>query len=278
MPFSLKERRKFVFLAGLIFFHLFLISLQVPKGKEPTYFERAFFAVFSPVQHGVVSSFQDVRKFWNNYFYFRQVRRQNQEMRDEIFILRQENQVLKNLLLKYKGGREIQELLSTVSRSILVGSVIGFDSSEIYKSVVLNKGSLDGLKKDMVVLDKRGRLVGRVISPISLKQSRVQLITDEASGVGVFSERFKVVGILTGNAGGKCLMRYVLKTNKEIEEGEEVSTSGFDGLYPSGIPVGKIISCTEDATLFKKIIVEPYFDFSELDQVAVITVDLRGLS
>jgi rod shape-determining protein MreC len=219
-----------------------------------------------------------LRKFWNNYFYFRQVRRQNQEMRDEIFFLRQENQVLKNLLLKYKGGREIQELLATISRSILVGSVIGFDSSEIYKSVVLNKGSLDGVKKDMVVLDKRGRLVGRVIPPISLKQSRVQLITDEASGVGVVSERFKVVGILTGNAGGKCSMKYVLKTNKEIEAGEEVSTSGFDGLYPSGIPVGKIISCNEDATLFKKIIVEPYFDFSELDLVAVITVDLKGLS
>jgi rod shape-determining protein MreC len=182
------------------------------------------------------------------------------------------------MLLKFKGEKEIQELLAMISRSILVSSVIGFDSSEIYKSVILNKGSLDGVKKDMVVLDKRGRLVGRVIDPVSLKQARVQLITDKDCGVGVLSERLKVVGILTGYAEGKCLMKYVLKTNKEIGEGEEVSTSGFDGIYPAGIPVGKIISITEDTTLFKKIIVEPFFDFSELDEVAVFTIDLRALS
>jgi cell shape-determining protein MreC len=54
-------------------------------------------------------------------------------------------------------------------------------------------------------------------------------------------------------------------------------TSGYDGIYPSGIPVGRIISITEDTTLFKKIVVEPYFDFSELDRVAVLAVDLREL-
>lgn len=277
MPFSLKEKRKFALFAALIFFHLILISLQVPKGNEPTYFEKAFFGLFSPVRHGVVSFFQSLSRFWNNYFYFRHVERQNQKMRDEIFILRQENQVLKNMLLKFKGEIEIKDLLSTISRSILVSSVIGFDASQIYKSVVLNKGSLDGVKKDMVVLDKRGRLVGRVIDPVSLKQARVQLITDEESGAGVFSESNKVVGILTGDAKGKCLMKYILRTNKEVREGEEVITSGYDGIYPSGIPVGKIVSITEDATLFKKIIVEPHFDFSELDRVAVFTIDLREL-
>jgi rod shape-determining protein MreC len=278
MPFSLKERSKFALFAGLIFFHLILISLQVPKGNEPTYFKRALFAAFSPVQHGVVSFFRGVNGFWNRYFYLRQVQRQNQRMRDEIFLLRQENQALKNMLLKFKGEKEIQELLATVSRSILVCSVIGFDSSEIYKSIVLNKGSQDGVRKDMVVLDKRGRLVGRVINPVTLRQARVQLVTDKESGVGVLSERQRVVGILTGYAEGKCLMKYVFRTNKDIGEGEEVSTSGFEGIYPSGIPVGKIISITEDATLFKKIIVEPYLDFSELDEVAVFTIDLRELS
>jgi rod shape-determining protein MreC len=278
MPFSLKERRKFALFAGLIFFHLTLISLQVPKGNQPTYFERAFFAVFTPVQHGVVSFFQGVGRFWKDYFYFRHVQRQNQEMRDEIFLLRQENQAFRNMFLKFKSEKEIQERLATISRSIIVCSVIGFNSSEIYKSVVLNRGSLHGLKKDMVVLDKKGRLVGRVIDPVSLKQARVQLITDKDSGVGVLSERQRVVGILTGYAEGKCLMKYVLRTNKGIEEGEEVGTSGFEGIYPAEIPVGKIISVTEDATLFKKIIVEPYFDFSDLDEVAVFTIDLRELS
>jgi rod shape-determining protein MreC len=272
-----KEKRNLVLFVGLVFFHLVLISLQAPKGKEPTYFERAIFAVFSPVQHGVVSCFQKARDLWNNYFYFRQVQKQNQSLREELFVLRQENRLLKNILQSYQGAEEIRSLLSPLSRSIIVASVIGIDSGQIYKSVVLNKGSRDGLKRDMVILDRRGRLVGRVIEPITLKQARVQLITDEESGVGVSSERNKVIGVLVGGASGKCLMRYVLKTNRDISEGEEIVTSGYDGIYPSGILVGKIISIAEDTTLFKKIVIEPYFDFSELDRVAVLAADLREL-
>lgn len=277
MPFSLKERRKFAFLCGLVFLHLVLISLQVPKGNEPTYFERVVFAVFSPVQHGVVSFFQQISSFWKNHFYFREVQKQNQKLRDEIFMLRQQNLLLKNMLQDFRNAKEMQGLLSQISGSVIAASVVGFDSSQIYKSLVLNKGSRHGLKRDMAVLDKRGRLVGRVVEPIADHEARVQLITDDESGVGVFSERNRVAGILTGDAAGKCLMKYVLKTNRDVLEGEEVMTSGYDGIYPSGIPVGKIITITEDIALFKKIVVEPYFDFSELDQLAVLTADPREL-
>jgi rod shape-determining protein MreC len=272
-----KDKAKAALICGLILFHLILISLQVPKGDEPTYFERGFFAVFSPLRNAVVAFFRGGKNFWANYFYFRDVQRQNQSLRIEVFFLRQENQVLRNALSQFRGEKEIQELFSLVSRSILAASVIGFDSGQIYKSVTLNRGSLDGVARDMIVLDRQGRLVGRVIEPVTLKQSRVQLVTDEDCGVGVWTERFRVIGVLGGDGRGNCLMRYVLKTNREVEAGEMVITSGYDGIYPAGIPVGKVISISEDATVFKQIMVEPYFDFSDLDRVAVLAVDLREL-
>lgn len=274
----MKEKKRFLLFLGLIFVHLLLISIQVPKGSEPTYFEKAVFSVFTPVEHGVVSFFRGLKNFWRNYLYFRDVQRQNQSLRDEAFRLRQENLALKNLLLKFQGSKGIQDLLSTVSRSILVASVIGIDSGQIYKSIRLNKGEADGVRKDMVVLDRKGRLVGRVVEPVSSRDSRVQLVSDEDSGVGVLTERFRVVGILQGDAGGKCRLKYIVKTNREVTVDEEVLTSGLDGIYPSGIPVGRIVSITEDTDLFKKIVVEPYFDLSDLDQVAVFTADLRDLS
>ncbi len=274
----MKDQARFAIFFGLLFLHLILISLQVPKGNEPTYFERGIFALFSPIQHGVGSFFGGLKNFWGDYFYLRDVRRQNQELRSENFLLRQENQVLSNLVLKFRNEQEITDLLGSLSRSVLVASVIGLDSSQIYKSVVLSKGSRDGVKNDMVVLDRRGYLVGRVINPISLKQARVQLITDDESGVGVLTERFKVVGVLSGDGGGRCLMKYVLKTNREVASGEQLITSGFDGIYPSGLPVGRIVSVSENSSLFKKILVVPYFDFSDLDQVAVIAVDIKDLT
>jgi rod shape-determining protein MreC len=275
----LKEKRRFALLLGLVFVHLLLISIQVPRNNEPAYFERAVFAVFSPVQHGVVSFFRGLKDFWKNYFYFRDVRQQNRSLESEALELRQENLALKNLLLKFKGAEDIQDLLSTLSRSVLVASVIGLDPSQIYKSIELNKGAADGVRKDMVVLDKKAHLVGRVVEPVSTKQARVQLITDGYSGVGVYSERFRVIGILQGDAEGRCILKYIVKTNKEVAVGEEILTSGLDGVYPSGIPVGRIDSIvTSETDLFKKIVVEPYFDLSDLDQVAVFTVDLRDLS
>lgn len=274
----MKEKKRFLLLLGLVFVHLMLISIQVPKGNEPTYFERAVFSVFTPIEHGVVSFFRGLKNFWRNYFYFRDVQRQNRSLRDEAFRLQQENLALKNLLLKFRGAEEIQSLLTTVSRSILVASVIGVDSGQIHKSIRLNKGSADGVRKDMVVLDRKGRLVGRVVEPVSAGESRVQLITDEDSGVGVLTERYRVVGILRGDAEGKCRLNYIVKTNREVRADEEVLTSGLDGIYPSGLPVGRIISIVEDTDLFKKIVVQPYFDLSDLDQVAVFTADLRDLS
>jgi rod shape-determining protein MreC len=121
-------------------------------------------------------------------------------------------------------------------------------------------------------------LVGRIVEPVSSRESRVQLISDEDSGVGVLTERFRVVGILQGDAEGRCRLKYIVKTNREVTVDEEVLTSGLDGIYPSGVPVGRIVSVAEDTDLFKKIVVAPYFDLSDLDQVAVLTADLRGLS
>jgi len=270
-----KDKTKAALIFGLIFIHFLLISIQVPRGDRPTYFERGVFALISPLRAAASALFRDLGKWRNQYLYFRQVQRQNQKLRDDIFYLRQENLVLKNALERFRSESEIQALWSAISKAVIAGSVVGFDSAQIYKSVTLNRGSLDGVKRNMVVLDRRGRLIGRVIEPVVLKQSRVQLITDEDCGVGVRSERHGVLGVLEGDGQGNCRMKYVFKTNREIEAGESVLTSGFDGIYPGGIPVGKIISISENATVFKSIVVEPYFDFSELDRVAILSFDLR---
>ena len=68
--------------------------------------------------------------------------------------------------------------------------------------------------------------------------------------------------------------KYVLKTNKDIAVDEDVLTSGFDAIYPAGIPVGRIAAVSEDPSLFKNIEVAPFFEFADLDQVAVFTADL----
>lgn len=275
MPLFLKERKSLTILIALIFFHFLLISMQVPLGEKASIFEKTVFSVFSPVRHGILSFFRSIGNVWNNYFYLRNVQGQNEQMKEQIFYLQQENNLLRNALQKFRSEREIEENLLEMHESILPSRVIGLDPSHFYKSVIINRGTLDGIKKNMVVLDKNGDLVGRIVDAISLKEARVQLITDNESGISVFTEGNRIRGILVGDGEGQCLIRYVLATTtpEEISEGEDVITSGYDRIYPSGIRVGRIVSITTDTSLHKHIVVIPYFDFRYLDQIAVIMKD-----
>lgn len=273
MPLFLKERKSLLVLLALIIFQLILISTQVPLGYGQNYFEKAVFSIFSPVQHGTISFFRSIGNLWKNYFYLQNVQSQNRKMKDEMFYLRQENNVLRNALENLRSQKEIEESLIRLHENILIAQVIGLDASNFYKSAVINKGSLDGLKKDMVVLDKNGSLVGRIIDPVALKESRVQLVTDNESGVGVFSQGKGVMGILSGDGKGYCFLEYIHVTTEDIHEGEEVITSGKDSLFPYGIKVGKIVSISTSTSLFKQVKVEPYFDIRHLDHVAIIMRD-----
>lgn len=277
MPFFLKTKKNLIILSVLILFHLVLISIQIPLGEGGNYFEKVIFSILSPMQHGVVSFFRKIGELWNGYFDLRDVQSQNEKMRKEIFDLSQKNHLLMNFIRKLESENEIQDALQDMYKSILPAHVISLDFSNYFKSIIINRGSLDGIRKDMLVLDRYGYLVGRIIGPISLKEAKVQLITDNDSGTSVFTQEKEIWGMLTGDGKGQCLLKYILMSEEKVRTGERVFTSGYDGIYPKGIDVGKIVSIEKTTDLFKKIIVKPYFEFRNLDQLAVIRINFKEL-
>jgi len=277
MPVFWQKNKSFLILALLIVFHLVLVSVQVPLGEDKNYFERTVFVIFSPIQHGIVSLGQGVGNVWKNYFDLRKARSEKEAMEKEFFFLSQENTLLKNALKNYKTEKEMLELLKKIHQNILYARVIGLDASNYHKSVIINKGSLDGIQHDMVVLDKEGNLVGRVVGPISWKESRVQLITDNDCAVSVFTRREKALGILKGDGEGACELHYILSTDINVFEEDILDTSGFDGIFPPGIKVGEIESVDQTGDLFKEIKVRPYFEFRDLDHLAVFKIQVKDL-
>jgi len=275
MPFSLKKRKSLIILISLILFHLVLISIQVPRGEETNYLERFFFAIFSPLKQGTVSFYRGMGSLWKNYIGLCQVQKNNQRLEKELFYLWQENSFLRGMLKTYKSEKEMKELLFDLQKKILSARVIGMDTSNPWRSLVINKGSLDGVKRNMVVLDKQGQLVGRIIDPITFKQARVQLITDTESGVYVRPEGKSVQGILSGIGNGRCELEYILSTDASIELGDKLVTVGSDGIYMPGIVAGWVVSVVKEVSLFKKIEIAPAFKIQDLDQLAIIIADVK---
>lgn len=223
-----------------------------------------------------MGAYKYIGNFWDDYFTFRNTRNENQQLTDELFQLKQENFLLKMRLRKMEEEEGVSSSLKSIHDSILSARVIGLDQGNIYKSLLINRGTLDGIRKDMVVLDQSGYLIGRIINPISFSEARVQLITDHELGVAVYSQEKDVTGILKGKANGTCSLNYILATDERIKQGQTVYSSGFDGIFPPGIPVGETLSVHENKSLFKSILVKPFFSFKDLDRVAIIMVNTKS--
>lgn len=270
MPFFLRIKKNLAVLLALIFVQLILISFQLPMEEDSNYLERVLFAVFSPLQHSTVGIVRWMGRFWDNYFYLRGIRKDLNTLEKEVSLLQHQNNMLRVLLQRYRQEGEIQVLLKDLYQSILPVRVIGMDFSNPYESVVINRGSLDGIQKDMFVIDKNGYLIGRIIEPVSFKQSRVQLVTDDDSGISVYSEEQKVVGVITGDGKGNCELKYIVNSDNRVTEGERIFTTGYDEIFPRGLEVGTIVSVRQTEELFKNILVRPSFDHRSLDQIAVV--------
>jgi rod shape-determining protein MreC len=273
-----EKRRSALILAGLVAFHILLISVQIPRGAEKSLFEKSIFFLFSPVQRAVTGAVRGVGSLWTNYFDLRGVRGENQKLKKEIFFLNQDVRFLEDQLQLFRSEVQVRERLAAFQGKIVPARVIGADSSNPYQTIVLDKGSLDGIGKDMAVCDRLGNLVGRTIEPVSFKETMVQLITDKDSSVSVVSSVAGLTGSVTGKSGAVCELRYVLASASGGQLGEELLTTGYDKIYPAGLRVGSILSLKKDDSLpiFRSITVEPYFRFNTLDIVAIIAKSGAG--
>jgi rod shape-determining protein MreC len=272
---SEKRNRAFVVLGFLLFIQIVLISLQLPLGDESNYFEKTVSAVTTPLKHGVFALSRSFGSFWDHYFSFRFRTREFDRMNDQVLMLKQENLFLKNQLRKFESEQEIRESLLQLYPNLLIVRVIGLDLNNSFRSLIIDKGTLDGIRKDMIVLDKNGSLVGRILRPLSFKESRVQLITDTEWGIGVSTEKSDTFGILSGDGEGGCELKYILNTAEDIEIGQKIVTSGLDEVFPKNIPVGRITLVEPTDLLHRRIKVLPFFRFRDIGRLVVITNDLK---
>lgn len=139
----------------------------------------------------------------------------------------------------------------------------------------LNKGSVDGIKENMVVISSGG-LAGKIVETTD-DTSILLAITDSRCGVPALSEASRDMGIVSGvsDAGttaGYCIMTD-LPTNAIIKPGDTVITSGMGEVFPKGIKVGTITEVSNGNLnqLNSSAKLSPAVDFDHLESVLIIT-------
>ncbi|MGO0122820.1 rod shape-determining protein MreC [Desulfothermobacter acidiphilus] len=184
------------------------------------------------------------------------------ELEAELARMRQqavENERLK-ALLNYKESHP---------GTSLAAEVVGRNPSNWFGTLTINRGEIDGVTPDAVVVAPAG-LVGRVWR-VSAHTSEVLLITDPRSAVGAVVYETQVPGIVRGMlAPGEMRMDYVVK-DEPVKPGMLVLTSPLSGVFPSGIPVGRVVRVGEgEGGLFRTVYLKPVVDLNRVQEVLVL--------
>jgi rod shape-determining protein MreC len=141
--------------------------------------------------------------------------------------------------------------------------------------LTLNKGSVNGIKKNMPVLTDDG-LLGYVCE-IGLDWCRVSTIIETSSSIGVYTDRGGVLGVVEGDTElrkqGLCRMAYI-ESDSNIQIGDRVYTAGSEkSLYPTGLLVGSVSSIEVDATTGEMIAtVTPAVSFNDLGSISGVMI------
>jgi len=174
-------------------------------------------------------------------------------------------------ILKFENQKFRQQLDDyLISTEIVFSKIIIDNKRPFLRSIVINKGSRDGIKSGMAVLDQQ-YLVGKVIE-VNFGTSRVLLLSDINSNIPITISPGNLLAIATGTGKDKAKVNFLKKTHfDKITNDSLVYSSGTGGLIKSGVPIGRIINF--DSKIDEDINIEFFSDFSQLQYVSVVAFD-----
>ena len=252
----------FLFLAlGIMLFHAY--QEEDHSSSFLSRFVLAPVSVVQTIRSATIASASHFMDFFNHGVQLGELQKENEQLLEEINVLRYKLQLHQALHEALKFPQE-EEFPGTVA-------IVKMRDNRMTQSLIINRGAADGISKNRPVLTSTG-LVGRTYR-LSENFSRVQLLTDPGSAIGVYIEGTSYEGILRGMESGEQLLLTDLHHYGGGDEsltpqpGQKILTSGTALVFPRDLLAGTI----SDVTSEKGFRVEPAVDFRTVQSVIVLT-------
>ena len=260
----MRERWPYALLLALLLAHLFILSThERARGNR---LEQLMLTSLGPVGHMAVAAADAGRDLVASARLAGSLRRENATLHRELARLRHE-------LVRLQG---VEEKLERLSRNagytppetgdVIVADVVWVDQESWLRTLVLYTGTVEPQRNQPVVTDQG--LVGRIVVPAG-RYAKVLLASDPSLAVSAMIARTRQRGLVRG--GGDVLELEHIPILADVTVGDEVVTAGIDGVFPRGIPIGRVNAVEPGQGLFQRITVSPAIDFETLDQVYVLT-------
>jgi rod shape-determining protein MreC len=254
-----------------------LITAQVRHDRAVVVFVRqAVLFTFSPFIKLTSLTVGGVSHVWREYVGLRNLRQENLRLQSETDELRRRIAYLEEQVLETQRLQGLLAMRETWRAEFVTARVVGKDATNWFKTILIDRGSRAGLRRNLPVVAPAG-LVGRVVE-VTPSTAKVQLVTDPVSASGALMQRTRVTGIAIGNLDSGLRVRY-LPLLADVVVGDNVVTSGMGGVFPRGIPVGRVTAVErKGGALFQEAVLEPAVDLGRLEEVLVLmdTVPREG--
>jgi len=229
-------------------------------------------AIANFVQSPVTTVTSSVNNFFQTFVNLRSAQTENDQLKQRVQELEVEVQQKQELTKENENLKTLLDLKNEGKYKVLPAQVIGRDPSLWFDSAIINRGSLDGVKLNMPIVNNGG-LIGRVIavSPIT---AQINLITKDRSALGgVIGElgTSNALGVVNANGKREVLEMGYIPGTIEVQPGEMVYTSGQDGIYPAGLKIGEVVEVKPgSATVTQQIFIKPSARLYAMEEVAVL--------
>ena len=263
------SKKMVLIVGGVVLITVNVILLSVTsKSQSTSGFGRVGLSFVAPFQELVTRSVRFAREIWGHYFFLVAVSQENEELRKSLNDAIEKNNQWNELKLANSRLRDLLSFQESLQNRVVAAEVIGKDPSVWFKTVIIDKGKADGLQKGLPVVLPQG-ITGQVIE-VSDRYSKVMLIIDRNSAVDALVQRSRARGIIKGASADQCRFEFVLRKN-DVQIGDTVVASGFDGVYPKGLRIGHVSDLSERSSdIFYEITVTPFVDFEKLEEVLVV--------
>jgi rod shape-determining protein MreC len=205
---------------------------------------------------------------WDHYVALQGVEEENRQLRKEVEYLQEQNSQLREAAAATERLTALLEFKAQALPTMIAAQVIGRDTGNWYRTLILNKGRSDGIEPDMGVITSAG-VVGRIVKTTAAT-SVVLLVTDPNNAIAGLIQRTRDEGIVEGTTQGMARLKYIPLLSS-VRAGDRVVTSGLVGGFPRGLAIGTITTIDkEEGALFQSAELTPEVDANRVEEVLVI--------
>ncbi len=274
----LERYKRFMLVAGAAVLLFIVMGLSTLASNNAFIVKNALGSIISPVQKAVTVVADGVGGFFNFIFEMKGYKAENDRLAAQIAQMERKYRSAEDYRLENERLTGLLDLKQNKMsyKKTTAARVIGWSSDNWFDFYIMDKGSLDGVKKNNMVLTEEG-LVGKV-HDVGLNWSEIVTIIDPSSSVGARVVRTGDVAIVEGDMElekqGLCKMAFFSK-DAQIVAGDILETSGLGGVYAPGVALGRVTEIRTDETgMTHYAVVKPLVDMKAM-RYALLVLDVQ---